>query len=232
MSRNVELVNGCIYHVFNRGVDKRDIFLDKNDYFRFLVYLMQFNSAEHVPNIRYMVNEIVQGQTSNIIEKFKQLVEIICFCLMPNHFHFILRQLVDNGISKFMQKIGTGYTMYFNEKNKRTGRLFESKYKLKLIETDEYLMYLSKYIHLNCLDLIVFNWKEEGIKDWDRVNKFLGNYKWSSYLDYIGKNNFPYIINKEAIMQYFKTPEDYMKYVQGWEPGDMNMLEAGDLLIE
>lgn len=226
MSKRVELVNGCFYHIYNRGVDKRNIFLEKNDYFRFITYLTEFNGARHVPNIR----RIVQGLTLNIFDKGKRLVDIISFCLIPNHFHMILRQLIDNGVSKFMQKIGTGYTMYFNKKNERTGSLFESTYKPKLIETDEYLMYLSKYIHLNCMDLIEPGWKEEGIKDWDRAIKFLENYRWSSYLDYIGKYNFPYIINKEPLQEYFKTPEEYKKYVQSWMKKDIDLLKDGGFI--
>lgn len=226
----VELVNGCFYHVYNRGVDKRDIFLDKNDYYRFITYLLQFNTTEHIPNIRRIVKDIVQGATLNNISNVKQLVEVISFCLIPNHFHMILRQLGDNGISKFMQKIETAHAMYFNKRYERIGRLFEGHFKSKLIETDEYLVHLSRYIHLNCLDLIDPGWKEDGIKDWERANKFLESYKWSSYQDYMGKSNLPYIINMAPLKEYFKGPEGYKKYVQSWMVRDLDILE--ELLIE
>lgn len=225
----VEFVNGCFYHVYNRGVDKRVVYMDKQDYYRMLFSLYEFNNSIHA-RIR---GQNVQGQTlPSVTIKGGSFVDIVCFTLIPNHYHFILEQLADNGVPKFMQKLGTGYTMYFNEKNDRTGRLFESKYKVKLIKTDEYLTHLSRYIHLNCLGLIEPGWKENGIKDWDRANKFLESYKWSSYLDYIGKTNFPNIINKKSLEEYFKTPEKYKEYIQSWVTDDINILEAEDLLFE
>lgn len=223
--RKVELVNGCFYHIYNRGVDKRDIFMNERDHCRFIQYLYEFNNTRSVH---------VRGATSPTSHKKigERIVEIICFILIPNHFHFIVRQLIDNGISKFMQKLETGHAMFFNKKYDRTGRLFEGHFKAKLIKTDEYLMHLSRYIHLNCLDLIEPGWKEKGVRDWDRVNKFLESYKWSSYLDYIGKNNFPDIINKGPLNEYFKSSEEYKKYIRIWARKDLDILRQEDLLIE
>lgn len=227
--KKIELVSGCYYHIYNRGVDKRCIFMDEADYRRFVNYLSDFNTLNCVTNYSYRGQTSIEQRTS--IKK-EQLVDVVSFILIPNHFHLILCQLVDNGISKFMQKIETGYVMYFNKKNERTGRLYESKFKTKLIETDEYLMHLSRYIHLNCLDLIEPNWKEEGIKDWDKTNEFLENYKWSSYLEYIGKINFPYIINKQLLQGYFKTSEEYKEFIKSWVVDDIDVLQKEALPIE
>lgn len=229
--KGVELVNGCFYHIYNRGVEKRQIFIDDADYQRFVSYLNDFNTSSRMVNMWHK-RKAYRGCTSIRSDMAEKLIDIICFILIPNHFHFIIRQLVDNGISKFMQKIETGYAMYFNKRYERTGRLFEGHFKPKLIGTDEYMMCLSAYIHLNCLDLIEHGWKKEGIKDWNRTNKFLESYKWSSYLDYIDKYNFPNVINKGPVMEYFKTPEGYKKYVQGWTKKDMDILGQEDLLIE
>lgn len=192
--RKTPLVTDSYYHVYNRGVDKRKIFLDDTYYYRFIHGLFRFNRDD-------------RGSTS------ERSVDIICFCLMPNHFHLILKQIRENGITKFMQKIGTGYTMYFNQRCQRTGSLFEGRFKTILIEEDEYLIHLSRYIHLNPIDLVEPDWKEEGIKDRRKADKFLEQYKWSSYLDYTGKRNFPSIINKKFLLNYFKS-DDYLKFMR------------------
>ena len=141
---------------------------------------------------------------------------------MPNHFHLIVKQLVDGGITKFMHKLGTGYTLYFNQKYKRTGSLFEGKFKRIYIDKDEYLIHLSRYIHLNPIELIQHDWKKRGIKDWEKVNEFLKNYRWSSYPDYIGKKNFPSVIKKDFLMGYFdKSKEKYENFVRNWISEDL-----------
>jgi len=150
---------------------------------------------------------------------------------MPNHFHLILKQLVEKGISKFMQKLGTGYANYFNEKQERTGALFEGRFKSILIEDHGYLKHLSRYIHLNCIDLIEPNWKENGIEDWEAANEFLNNYKWSSYLDYIGKKNVPSVINTSLLLDYFrKNKEEYRRFTVSYLRDDVNYIK--DLTLE
>jgi len=135
---------------------------------------------------------------------------------MPNHFHLLLNQKREGGIVKFMQKLGTGYTMYFNTKNKRDGVLFQGAFKSIPIESDEYLIYLSSYIHLNPVELKEPRWKEEGIKNWKAIGQFLGQYRWSSYPDYLGKKNFPYITNRNFLIEYFGDKEKYKQFVNSW----------------
>lgn len=215
--RSVEFANGQFYHIYNRGVDRRNIFNDKGDYSRFIHYIYEFNDLSSIINFkRDVLNRNVGGPASNISRERTCLVDVICFCLMPNHFHFILRQIIDGGISKFMHKLGTGYSMYFNKKIGRTGTLFEGRFKAIHIDKDEYLTHLSRYIHLNPVELIEPGWKEKGIKNWDVVNKFLEGYRWSSYPDSIGKKNFPSILNIEPLEWYFKTFDDYKTFVQSW----------------
>lgn len=227
--RKIKFVNGHFYHIFNRGVDKRKIFMDKQDYYRFIHDLYEFNDANAVINLSYRYGEY-RGSTS-ISERIRKiLVEIICFCLMPNHFHLILRQLVENGISKFMQKLGTGYTMYFNQKYERTGALFGGRFKSVFIETDEQLLHLFRYIHINPLTLIQPNWEEIGISNWNSANKFLEDYKWSSYLAYIGKHNFPSLINRKLILEYFNNENAYRKFVNEYLLKDKTKIQ--DLIIE
>ena len=139
---------------------------------------------------------------------------------MPNHFHLLLHESVDGGISKFMSKILTGYTMYFNLKYKRKGRLFESTFQARHANTDEYLKYLLSYIHLNPVKLIQSDWKDVGIKDLDKVSTYLGNYNYSSYGDYINSINFSReegrILNKEDFPEYFKDELDFNNELLEW----------------
>lgn len=229
--RNIKFVNGQFYHIYNRGVLKNNIFLDNSDYVRFIHYLYAFNSVTPIPHIDRVLKD-VRGPASDIIKivRGEPLVDIASWCLMQNHFHLILRQRIDNGIRRFMHKVETGHAMSFNKKYNRSGVLYEGRFKAILIEMDEYLSHLFRYIHLNPVDLIESGWKEKGIEDWDRVNKFLENYRWSSYPDYIGKKNFPSILNKEAFGWYFKSPEEHKKFIQSWVSEDMYTIE--ELILE
>ena len=149
---------------------------------------------------------------------------------MPNHFHLILEQLVENGIRAFMQKLGTGYAYYFNLKYERVGPLFQGRFKAIQVEDENYLLHLSRYQHINPVELIELDWEEKGIKDWKKANKFLENYRWSSYPDYIGKKNFPSVTNRELINFYFKTPGEYKKFVSDWLVKDFEKIE--DLVLD
>ena len=143
-NRKTPLETGEYYHVFNRGVDKRQIFMDGSDTARFFRCMQVFNSISPI-------GSLLEFNTANsdLKEEGERLVAIVAFCLNPNHYHFILRQEVDGGISEFMKRLSGGYTMYFNEKYKRSGSLFQGRFKSKHIGTDEYLKHLSAYVNLN-----------------------------------------------------------------------------------
>ena len=227
--RKVQFANNYHYHIYNRGVDKRKIFLEDQDYYRFIHDLFEFNDLDAAINLGRRFNE--RGSTSiKTTKKRKKLVEIMCFCLMPNHFHLILKQIREHGITKFMHKVGTGYTMYFNKKYQRTGALFEGRFKAIMIEKDEYLIHLSRYIHMNPVELVESNWKEKGIRNWEKAIKFLEQYRWSSYLDYIGNRNFPSVISKGLLLKYFRGKEDYKHFVISWLQKDMEQI--ANLLLE
>lgn len=230
--KRIILANNEYYHIYNRGVDKRKVFLNKNDYIRFLHNLYEFNDEKRAPEYIRISNHDVGGSTSHIDinEHREQLVDIICFCLMPNHYHLVLKQLIDDGISKFMQKLNTGYTMAFNIKNKRSGALFQGRFKAVHIENENYLTHLSRYIHLNPVELIEPNWKKYGIKNWKTVNDFLEKYRWSSYPDYIGKQNFPSITNRELLLDIFGNKKRYKNFVKEWLAEDF--LKINDLILE
>lgn len=230
MMRKTQFVNDQYYHIYNRGVDKRKIFLEDKYYHRFIHDLYELNDLDVITNLNWRFNTGYGSPAPIVSKKRKRLVEIVCFCLMPNHFHLILKQLIEKGISKFMQKLGTGYVNYFNEKQKRTGVLFEGRFKSILIENDEYLMHLSRYIHLNCVDLVEPKWCEIGIKNLEAAKQFLERYKWSSYLDYIGKKNVPSVIDTEFILGYFKGKKECRDFTNDWMGNDINYIK--NLILE
>ncbi len=222
-------VNDNFYHIFNRGVEKRIIFNETNDYLRFVRSLFEFNDELSVEDIRYQIfNDPIKEL--EIRRPRKLLVDIACFCLMPNHFHLVLNQLKEGGISKFMQKLGNGYTKYFNTKYERSGVLFQGTFKTVPILTDAQLLHISRYIHLNPVELIESQWKERGVEDWRKVQKFLESYQWSSYLDYIGQKNFSYLVNPRFISEQFKSAGEYKKFIKIWVIKDANEIE--DLILE
>ena len=215
-----------IYHVYNRGVDKREVFGCDNDRRRFLSGLYFFNDSQPTMNIHRLFE--VGLRTTDEREK---LIEILAFVLMPNHYHLLVKPLVENGVSEFMRKLGVGYTHYFNIKNKRSGTLFQGKYKFVKIENDEQLAYIPYYIHFNPVDLVEFGWKEKEITDKNKTLDFLKSYKWSSLRDYLGQDNFSNIINKNILTDYLGTPVEFEKEMADWLK-EMNSPNYTNLWIE
>jgi putative transposase len=212
-TRVIQLVPDEFYHVYNRGTDKRVIFLDTADYNRF-VELLYLSNSEYKVKVRDI------KKTKKSVYEFdrgKPLVAIGAYCLMPNHFHMLITPLVENGISIFMEKIGTSYSMYFNKRYVRTGSLFQGTFKSSHATSDEYLKYLYAYIHLNPVKLIDPTWKEEGIKNQDEAFSFAINYKYSSLPDYLQvfrEENI--IINPNPFPEYFPSGKDMKKELLEW----------------
>ncbi len=198
------------YHIYNRGNSKQTIFHDQEDYFRFIKLLFLSNGKNNF-KIHLIDNNIYD------FDRGEQIVDIGAYCLMPNHFHLLVKQTSDEGISKFMQKISTGYSMYYNKKYKRTGGLFEGKFKSKHAGKDNYLKYLFSYIHLNPIKLIDPEWKENGIKDKGHALSFLDQYKFSSYQDFSGSNRPQNkIINTNAFPNYFSNKDSLKNEIFDW----------------
>lgn len=209
--RKVSFVPGEYYHIYNRGNSKQKIFNDKEDYYRFIKLLFISNSQENF-KIQFIGSNNIFGQ-----DRGELLVSIGAWVVMPNHFHLIISQTENGSISKFMQKLTTAYSMYFNNKNERTGSLFEGKFKSKHIADDRYLKYLFSYIHLNPIKLIQKDWKDVGIKDKERSLSFLKQYKYSSYLDYFKKDREEEcILNRSVFPNYFPTKEKFQNEIFEW----------------
>ncbi|MDP3880577.1 MAG: transposase [bacterium] len=205
-----KFTTGNLYHIYNRGTDKRDIFMDESDYLRASHNLWEFNDqnpapANHILRSRKQPSLEVRLPTV-AVQKMERpprelLVKIHAFVLMKNHYHLILEQIVEDGISKFMQKFGTGYTNYFNQKHERNGVLFQGKFKAIHIDNDPYFLHLPHYIHCNPLDYLDYNWREGGLKDINNALNFLKNYRWSSFLDYAGIKNFPSVTYRKLLTE-------------------------------
>lgn len=215
-----KLVNDEIYHIYNRGVEKRDVFLNDDDYYRFIHDLFEFNDIEPAINLAYHLKQQNRSKEVGLPkierEPRKMIVELMAFCLMPNHFHLIIRQKNENGITEFMRKIGTGYTNYFNKKYKRVGALFQGKYKYIRLADESHFIHIPYYIHLNPLDINFSEWRKRELKDRKGAIKFLDNYRWSSHLDYAGIKNFPSVTQREFLLEFFGGPEKYKQSILEW----------------
>jgi len=224
---------GQIYHVYNRGVEKRKVFLDDTDYFRFIHDLFEFNDIEPALNLTYHLRTQSKAVGLPKIERRprKLLVEIMAFCLMPNHFHLFVRQRTENGVPLFMKKMGTGYTQYFNKKYARTGVLFQGKYKAGLVKSDAHFLHLPYYIHANPLDIAGVQWRSREIDDHKRAFQFLETYRWSSFPDYIGIHNFPSVTQREFLLELSGGPGKYKSGFTSWLR-DMDIEAIQDIALE
>jgi putative transposase len=216
MSRNITIEVGEFYHLYNRGTEKRTIFLDDFDHERFQALLYIANSTLPV----HLDHEYRRGSTSPDwyeLERGDTLVEICSYVLMPNHFHILAKEKIAGGISRFMQKLLTAYTMYFNTKYERTGSLFQGKFKVTHADHDDYLKYLVSYIHLNPIKRIEPTWKETGIANKNAAERYLSLFIYSSYQDFLGikraQNN---ILAGDALPKYFTSVRDFNREVMDW----------------
>ncbi len=208
-------MKGDFFHILNRGVEKRKIFLSENDYIRFIYNLYDFNDIKNVvfdyPQRKKDKEFWDVGRPNSRVgnkRKKEEIVDIFCWTLMSNHPHIFIQDKIDTGSSLFSKKIIGGYTKYFNEKNKREGVLFQGKSKIIKVEQEPHFYHLPYYIMANPIELVEPNWKENGIKDIKKVIEFLGNYKYSSFPDLIGKENFPFVVNKKLFYELFNTNEE------------------------
>ena len=148
--RKQSLITGEYYHIYNRGVDKRDVFLNRKDLERFIESMREFNRTETITslaNLRKSKSDQIAPEALSV--SAKPLVSFVAYCLNPNHFHFVLKQLVDGGIAKFMQKLQAGYTSYFNLKNSRTGSLLQGPFKSNSISNENYFNKIIGYVSKN-----------------------------------------------------------------------------------
>lgn len=221
VTRKETFAEGEYYHVYNRGNSKQDIFLDEKDYDRFVKLLYLCNSEKGINFRADIVEKKIDALNFN---KGKPIVSIGAWVLMPNHFHLYLT-LPQRGtlwgkeksISVFMNKLSTAYSMYFNKKYGRTGKLFEGVFKSVHVSDDNHAKYLFSYIHLNPVKLIDPQWKERGLSNEKKTLQFLDEYSWSSYHDYRGKNRpESKIIFTKDFPDYFSNKKTFDYEIFDW----------------
>lgn len=181
--RRHSIAPGEWYHCYTRGIDGRITFETPDDYNRFREALYIANSTKNID--RGPIQHLdYRGVLT--VERDEPLVAIGAYCLMPNHFHLLLKEIVEGGIVKFMQKIGTSYTMYFNIKNKRVGSLFVGPFRSRHVDDDRYLARIVPYIHVNPVEIFEPQWKEGVVKNIRSLERKLSAYPYSSFPDYQG----------------------------------------------
>lgn len=200
--RITPLANNEYYHIYNRGVARQPTYFFKNDYERFLLSLSYYR-FDNLPSKLSRLLQIPKDEREQIFSVLEQTndktIDIICYCLMPNHFHLLIQQLKEGGISKFMKQITDSYTRYFNTRHQRVGPIFQGAFKSIHVDSNEQLLHLSRYIHLN--PLVSFVVREDGFLD----------YPWSSLKKLV--NNDLSFINAKVIIEQFKSPKKYLKFV-------------------
>lgn len=201
--RIIPLVNDEIYHVFNRGIASQPIFLNKKDYqkaFDTLIYYQNITPPVKYSKFIGQPSDYRREVLTRLKKEKKFLVEIICYSFMPNHFHLLIKQKQNNGISKFVGNFTNSYTRYFNIKSERNGPIFQGKFKAVRIASDEQLLHVSRYIHLNPFTSFIVRKIED-----------LQNYPYSSFPEYL-KLNSDNFFDKEIILSQFKNTKEYQKF--------------------
>src|SRR3989344_3294264 len=195
--RNISFVNGEFYHIYNKRTDKKNINSDRDDINRFFQSMKEFNVIEPIGSIYENSFKSQQlGSRASKLELNKKLVNFICYCLNPNHYHFILEQITEKGIEKLLHRIGTGYTKYFNNKNERSGSLFQGKFKAIHINSNEYLLHLSSYVNLN-----------------NKVHKLNGQF-FKSSMDEYRTENCAIFCKKDIILDQFRSIKKYQEFTE------------------
>ena len=226
---------GGIYHILNRGVEKRKIFEKNQDYSRFILGLELFNRKDY----NHLWELIAQAGTVPAWERIEQerkkrsepIVELMAFALMPNHYHLIVREITEGGTSLFMRKMG-GYSTYFNKQNNRVGPLFQSRYKSVPIKDDRQLGTVFAYVHTNPVGLKEPQWKDGRVKDAQKAINWLAKYKWSSYQDYVGNPTYPTTTQREFFTDFYRGTNGCRKATEDWIRFKARTAELGPEIIE
>jgi len=229
-----QLISGEVYHIVVRGVGDIEIFREQSDYYRAIFSLYEFNTSKPV-EIREQrrKRQTIKHSGGLSSDTRDLLVEIWAFCLMPNHIHLLLKQIKEKGITDFMRKFGTGYANYFNKKYNRKGHLFQGRFRAVHIKNNEQLKNIFVYIHTNGISLIEPNWKEKGIsKNCQKIIKFLENYKWSSYMDYLGRKNFPSLTKRDFLLKIIGGSKGCKEFVESWIKHKKEIKNLSEIAIE
>lgn len=219
--RKIPLITTEIYHVFNRGNNRQQTFVTKKDYERAIISIAYYrfrNSPLKLSHFLRLEDKKRQEFFQRLIHHEKH-IEIVCHCFMPNHYHFLLKQINDNGISKFIANFQNSYTRYFNTRHERDGSLFLDQFKAVRIETDDQLIHVSRYIHLNPYTGFV-------VKSLEKLER----YPWSSLSDYLYERES--FVEKESVLGMFRTAKAYKNFVFDQADYQRRLKEIEHLIVE
>ncbi len=200
--RNHQFIKGEFYHVYIHAIEGRNLFNDEDDYQRFITTMFCANGSNSLPRIGKnsypnLVWEIKDGK----LDIGSLLADVVVFCLMPTHAHFILGELGEGNISAFMHKLQVSFSKYYNIKYNRRGHLFERSFNSRHMENNDYLLNVSCYIHGNP----------------GKLNMWVGreyNYPWSSYQDFILNDRWGGLLKKDVILSQFDSPREYQNFFE------------------
>jgi len=220
--RTTVLANGEIYHIFSRGINRQPTFLNRYDYRRALLAIRLYQYLQPPVSLSQLLEASQEDRQKlfSAAAKTGLSVTILAFCLMPNHFHFLLRQEADNGISKFMSNFQNSYTRYFNTRNQRDGALFSGRFKAIRVESEQQLEHLSRYIHLNPYSSYVVKTQQQLLK-----------YPWSSLPEYLNLQT-AIISQPKIILNSFSSPKEYRKFILNQADYQRHLEEIKHLFLE
>lgn len=205
--RKTEFSNEEYYHLVNRGVGKKNIFTNQSDYTRFLFLILNYQSPITINNPSRIIKNFNPSSGFKVSNKTEdevvnsRYIELVAFCLMPNHFHILVKQTEDKGVSRYMQRIQNAYTKYFNTKYQTNGHLFQGPFRANRVEDNDQLLYLSAYIHKNSTELP--GWRKREV-----------DYQWSSLGDYVKENRWPKLLKPEIILEQFNNKQEYQEWIK------------------
>ena len=232
-NRTKQYASDARYHLYNRGVDKQKIFRDRQDYGVFLSYLKTYLEPKDEIALRATIMDETSPWRAKDkaikllrLNNFHESLSLLAYCLMPNHFHFLVHQQDEDIIDRFLNSLGTRYTMYFNKKYKRVGPLFQGVYKAVLINSDEQLLYLTRYIHRNPISLIK-------PKDLASQGQALRSWEYSSYREYLALRQTKWVNPNEILSQFGKkVPTSYESFVEGFDQNENAAYILNDSTID
>ncbi len=227
MLRKDKFVPGEYYHIYNRTIFNIPEFKNVKNAEKLSQAFLIANSTKSSDAFSFLRNNknAKIEDVIEIIEKGEKLVDVLCYTIMPDHYHLLLRERKESGISNFIHKCNISVAKYINIKNERSGPLFESLFKAKHISTNEYLVHLSVYIHLNPLDFLAEkSWRKNQLKNWDQVKVKLIKYPWSSLKAFIEDFKDPILSGTDILTEQFKKRKDYTEFLQEWSEESSDIL--------
>ncbi len=245
--RKTEFTNDEIYHIVARRAGDKLLFTDNSDYYRGIFSIYEFNTTAPVEiwfrrrallskkrNFNRVDFNVGDPVSHTFTDKRDKLVEILSFSFMPNHIHLLLRQLKDGGISKFMNKLGAGYPAYFKKKHnlKEKGYFFQGRFASVHIKNDSQLIAAFVYIHTNPLALIEPRWKEGVVVDPQKAIRFLEDYRWSSYQDYLGQKNFPSLTERNFLLETLGGEAKIKELISDWIRHKKEIKGIDEIILE